>query len=184
MIIIDGLIASGKSSILKEIQSRGYKIELQRISKWKYLSSFYEKPVLYAPLLQDEIISSYEDIYQENKGNITFCESYAGASMNTFVKMSESRGQLTENHILELKKKYTNFKPSLYIWLNVDIDTCMKRIKIRSRPGEENIKREYLEDLKEKYEEFMKNCDFPVFRMENNKEGCQKEISDNILKLI
>ena len=174
IVIVDGIISSGKSTILKELKNKGFKIEQQRVEDWKHLTSFYENPLKYAYQLQLEVLSSYNDIYsmyKDNYGNdIIFCESYAFACLNSFQKLLLEKGNLTSNQILDLKKSIIAFKPSLYIWLNVDVDTCMKRIKIRSRPGEENIKREYLEDLKEKYEEFMKNCDFPVISVNNNRE--------------
>lgn len=184
MIIIDGLIASGKSSILKELESRGYKIELQRINKWKHLSLYYDDPIKYAPLLQEEIISSYEEIYQENKDIITFCESCAEASMNTFVLMSESKGELTKDQISNLQNKYTSFVPDLYVWLDTVVDVCMQRIKIRGREGEEKIKKEYLEDLKTRYEDFIQKCEFPVLRLKNNHPNDQKQIVDLIIKSV
>jgi deoxyadenosine/deoxycytidine kinase len=41
------------------------------------------------------------------------------------------------------------------LWLTTDVETCVDRIKIRGRPGEENISQEYLENLDEAHHKWL-----------------------------
>jgi deoxyadenosine/deoxycytidine kinase len=41
------------------------------------------------------------------------------------------------------------------LWLTTDVQTCIERIKIRGRPGEENISQEYLENLDKAHNEWL-----------------------------
>ena len=42
IVVVDGLIGSGKSTILKGLKDRGYKVENQRIGEWSLLKLFYK----------------------------------------------------------------------------------------------------------------------------------------------
>jgi deoxyadenosine/deoxycytidine kinase len=65
IVVVDGLIASGKSSVLRLLSSKyGYLVEQQRVSDWTLLKPFYENPKLYAEPLQYQILESYHKIWQ------------------------------------------------------------------------------------------------------------------------
>ena len=68
------------------------------------------------------------------------------------------------------------FKPYLYIWIDVEVEKCLERIKIRGRLGEENISVKYLDRLFHSYVRFMEGLK-NVYVLDNN-------INEKILELI
>lgn len=186
--IIDGIIGSGKSSIMDILKGAGYKVEQQRVKDWSLLKPFYEDPKKYAYDLQVQIMESYNNIYNiykdDYKPEFVFLESYALASYNSFGKMLEKDNILSQSEMHKLMKYINSFNPSLYIFLDVDVDVSMKRIAKRGRPGEENIKPEYQKHLKEAYMDFMRNLSCPIWKIDNNEDSMQSKVGENIIKYI
>jgi deoxyadenosine/deoxycytidine kinase len=189
-IIVDGIIGSGKSTILKELEKRGHTIEMQPVEKWTLLEPYYKNAEKYAMPLQIQIIKSYNDIIAKYKNDrskkIVFLESCSFASMATFGIMLKDFGVLTQKEITELKQTIEFFAMSLYIYIDVSPQTALKRIKMRDRKGESAITEEYLEALMEKYKLFLKKYDDSIvtFTIDNNKDNCVDIITEAIFKRI
>ena len=186
IVVVDGLIAGGKSSILRGLANKGYVIENQKVDEWTYLKPFYEDKKKYAYLLQIQVLESYKRIWEKYKDDkskkIVFFECFGASCLGSFSTMLYAEGFLTKEELESLEEYASFFFPSLYIWIDTEIETSMRRIKIRGRPGEENIQSKYLEELKEKYVEWMdKNkYRFPIRVIDNNIDGEQ----DKIVKII
>jgi deoxyadenosine/deoxycytidine kinase len=67
------------------------------------------------------------------------------------------------------------------LWLTTDVQTCVERIKIRGRPGEENISQEYLENLDEAHHEWL---DLHVNVERITSDISQEELSVRLQKYI
>ena len=186
LIVVDGLIGGGKSTILASLKKLGYKIEQQRISEWTHLVDFYQNPKEFAMSLQRQIIKSYNDIYLQYKDDYSkefvFVESFGLASLSSFCSMLHQDNLLTNSEMDELNYLVIKWKPSLYLWVETDVETSLRRIKGRGRKGEDGIPSDYLQRLKKCYQAFMASEEHGmVIRViDNNKD----EEQNNVVELI
>eukprot|EP01080_Neovahlkampfia_damariscottae_P000130 gene130-4376_t len=192
IVVIDGLIGSGKSSVLKLLNAKyGYVVEQQRVSDWTLLKPFYENPKKYAEDLQYQVLDSYHKIwskYQDNSNKkIVLLEAFSLSSFEVFAKMLEDDGVISE----EQSSKIENFAkenqkkklyPNIFFYLDCKPQECMERIKIRGRPGEENIKLQYMERLSLYYNNFIKKYDdeMNIIRLDNNVQNQVDYIASKI----
>lgn len=196
IVVVDGLIASGKSSILRELaQKYGFEVEQQRVSDWTLLTPFYSDPKKYAVDLQYQILESYKKIWEkhsndEEKEKIVFLEAFSLSSFEVFARMLHDDGLIEENdldgiekyaHNSESKKLY----PDLFLYLDCKPDLCMERIKIRGRPGEENIKKQYMERLDSYYNNFIEKHKnhYPILKLDNNTHDQASKVAQLIINL-
>jgi deoxyguanosine kinase len=192
IVVVDGLIASGKSSVLRLLSSKyGYLVEQQRVSDWTLLKPFYENPKLYAEPLQYQILESYHKIwqnYQEGSNkkigkknssltrvSLVLLEAFSLSSFEVFAKMLQDDGVINDEKIQEIEtfareNQKSRLYPNIFFYLDCDPKKCMERIKIRARPGEENIQLQYMERLSLYYENFIQNYKekMNIVRLDNN----------------
>ena len=194
IVVIDGLIGSGKSSVLRLLNAKyGYVVEQQRVSDWTLLKPFYENPKEYAEPLQYQILDTYHQTwskYQDNTnkkiGNepsnfllnfflIVLLEAFSLSSFEVFAKMLEHDGLISEEKSVEIESfarenQKKKLYPNIFFYLDCKPEECMKRIKIRGRPGEENIKIQYMKRLQLYYDNFLKKYEneMNIIRLDNN----------------
>lgn len=75
-------------------------------------------------------------------------------------------------------------KPNLIVYLRASPKTCMRRIKERKRPGEEEIDIKYLEKLHLRYEQMFKRLNYCPVLIINNDNKIEKNHVVNVLKKI
>ena len=122
LIVISGNIGSGKSTVLRELQSHGYKCVQEPIDKWQpWLNLFYEEPQKYSLEFQLQILKEFHKVLKSSMNeNVILMERGMADSINIF---SEN---LYNDHILD-KNQYEmildfyqllNIKdPDLYIYI-------------------------------------------------------------------
>ncbi len=75
-------------------------------------------------------------------------------------------------------------KPHLIVYLNTTPETCMKRIRERKRPGEEEIDIKYLEKLNLRYGQMFKRLNYcPTLTIENNNSIEENHVEDVLKKI-
>lgn len=168
-IVLEGNIGSGKSTILTQLSFPINK-QFEPVEKFTLLKSYYEDPFRYANALQIQVA----DVHLEVEGNLnepTIFERTIETSIDIFSSMAYENKMITEPELNSLKQKLERSTPvSAFIYIDVDLDTCMDRIKTRGRPGEENIKNSYLAILKTKMDilfEKYSNLGIPCLRINN-----------------
>lgn len=75
-------------------------------------------------------------------------------------------------------------KPNLIVYLKASPKTCMKRIKERKRPGEEEIDIRYLEKLHLRYEQMFKNFNYCPTLIIDNDNNIEENHAVDVLKRI
>lgn len=75
-------------------------------------------------------------------------------------------------------------KPHLIVYLKASPKTCLKRIKERKRPGEEEIDIKYLEKLNLRYEQMFKNFNYCPVVVIDNDNNIEEDHVTNVLKKI
>lgn len=221
LIAVDGIIASGKSTILNLLKNMGYIIEQQPVHEWTLLAPFYEDPKKYAVPLQEQIINSYKRIWRRhckhldtnvrlvkmpehvrhteddsmisrsarkvNNKDVVFLEACGLSSFNVFVKMLHDDKVLSDSDVEHLSKLAfdTYGVPDIFIYLDCEPEKSIKRIAIRGREGEKNIKLQYLQRLQMYYEDFMKrHKNMNIIRIDNNSDHQFKRIARQIDEMI
>lgn len=186
IVVVDGLISSGKSSILRELSNMGYLVEQQRVSDWTLLKPFYEEPVKYAVPLQYQILDSYKKIWDkhstDDSNKIVFLEAFSLSSFEVFARMlsdDEIIGQKELEEIEQFAQNSSQMYPNLFLYLDCTPELCMERIKGRGRPGEENIKRTYMDRLDKYYNAFISksSSQFPIVRVDNTLPNQAKTVA-------
>lgn len=153
---IDGLIGSGKSTILEYLhKNHGIPIDVEPVEKWvPYLKRMYEENTgtfefqtrvwldrcWIQPKKHVNIIIERSPLFQK----YVFVE--ASAVNNTLTE--SERGILDEMY----DKSMNMWNPRGYIYLRSDPDKCAERIKTRGRKCENGISIDYLQQLHELHE--------------------------------
>lgn len=168
-IVLEGNIGSGKSTILTELRIPLEK-QFEPVEKFTLLESYYKDPFRFANDLQIQVADVHLEI-EKNFTSPTLFERTIETSVHIFSSMAYEDNMITRNQFEDLKLKLNKSVPvAAFIYIDVDLDTCMERIKIRSRPGEENIKREYLQKLKSKMDllyDMYSTMGIPCLRLNN-----------------
>lgn len=162
LIVIEGLIGSGKTTLLNKYKLLSNDLDFyeQPLHEWTLLESFYSDPKKYVYPLQEQIINSYEKIFNESKKQTIVMESSALTAYEVYSKLANEMGNLTNTELKIIKNKVDQIhKPDILFYLDVDPEECLKRIKKRGRKGEEHITLEYLEGLKIKFDQFIEKID-------------------------
>lgn len=170
---VEGNIGAGKSTLLDVIKKYLPNIYIvpEPVYEWKHvgkcdlLSMFYGGPKrwcftfeVYSMLtllkkIKEAIASDAEIIFIER--NIL--------SNRAFHTVSEENGNLNAMESFILTEFYNFLKgefPILngVVYLETDIDTCMKRIQLRGREEESKITRKYLEKLEHRFKSINYKC--------------------------
>jgi len=172
-IVIEGLIGVGKTSLARLLESEwGARLVLEPAATNPFLESFYRDPDRYGLPVQiyyllerwrqQEVIAQ-QDLFQD-----LVVSDYLFAKDQLFAEKTLKKEELTTYERLAQALGVYVPKPDLVIFVDAPIDTIMKRINKRSMPGEELIKREYLEDLRERYTTLLDGwSDCPVWYLDN-----------------
>ena len=168
-IVLEGNIGSGKSTILTELRSPLEK-QFEPVEKFTLLESYYKDPFRFANDLQIQVAGVHLEV-EKKFSSPTIFERTIETSIYIFSAMAYEDQMINRNQFEELKSKLNESVPvSAFIYIDVDLDTCMDRISKRGRPGEENIKNAYLNKLKTKMDllfEMYSNMGIPCLRLNN-----------------
>lgn len=184
-IVIEGNIGSGKTSLSKKMaQALDSKLVLEEFSENPFLPKFYKDQKRYAfPLELSFLAERYHQLKEElNSYDLfkkTIVSDYYFSKSLLFAKIT-----LPEDEFNLYQKLFSIIysslpKPDLYIFLYTDIDRLLKNIQQRGRTYEQDIKPEYLEQIRNEYVNFLnKQTDFPVLLIDNSNIDFVKNESD------
>lgn len=150
---VDGNIGSGKSTVLRELSSRGCTVVEEDVASWQpYLTKFYSDPTRWSFTLQMEILQSL--ISTQFKGERVFVERDPFAC-NIFTLNAVKMGFMTNleyDLFCKCKDLMTSWTPTLRFVLTVPVTECLKRVQNRNRSGEKNgVTIDYLSELEVVY---------------------------------
>ena len=167
--VLEGNIGSGKSTILTELRIPLEK-QFEPVEKFTLLESYYEDPFRFANELQIQVADVHLEVEKFFTSPTVF-ERTIETSIHIFSSMAYDDNMITRNQFEDLKSKLNKSTPvAAFIYIDVDLDTCMERINKRGRPGEENIKKAYLQKLKTKMDllyDMYSSIGIPCLRLNN-----------------
>lgn len=171
LVSIEGLIGSGKSSLISKLSSNPkYIIVPEPLDIWQsisdkggdnILSKFYKDQKRWAFSFQTLVyMSRIDNIFEAMKkggsDKIYITERSIFADRNIFAQNAINEGTMDEieekmyNYMYETWTKMLSMiciVPTKIIWINTDPSVCFERIKKRNRCGEDGISIDYLEKL-------------------------------------
>lgn len=203
-IVIDGIIGAGKSTVahflskelalplFEELNDNDNDSLAQRM-----LDKFYADQARWSAIIQVMFLNDrFRDIKAiEAEGNTAIIDrSIYGDEI--FAKTINDRGNMTDDEFIIYRDLLHNMlmhikAPELLIYIDVSVDTAMKRIAKRNRSTEADlIPRDYMEDLRRNYEAWYESYDLsPKVRIDLNKsepiEGAlAPEVKEMILEAV
>lgn len=167
IISIMGNIGSGKTTIVNELHNLySFPTIEEPLDEWKrWLDLFYTNPKQFAFSFQMKILYDY-NIIKKKLEKIETCviERSPFESKHIFAKALYKNGDMSEiEH--ELLTNYFDeysWKPDVIIYLKLDPEKCLERIKLRNRACESGIQLAYLQSLHNNYEELVSQSEHKI----------------------
>ena len=155
IITIGGNIGCGKSTMISKLDY--LECYQEPIEKWgSWLDLFYTDPKKNAFGFQMKILLEFLYDFGSKKKVLTERSPYD--ALYIFTKVLKEGGYLSYMEY-NLFKDYTEkfgWKPDVYIYLRVSPEICLERITKRSRGCECGVTLEYLQQLHDAHEEYVK----------------------------
>lgn len=194
-IVIEGNIGAGKTSLAKMLSKdlKG-RLILERFAENPFLPKFYKEPPRWAfPLELSFLADRYKQLKEELLQPSLF-DQYIIADYYFMKSLIFSKETLAEDEFNLYKQLFEIIyhsipKPNLFVYLHAPIDKILKQIKLRGRSYEQEISKEYLENIHKNYLEFIetqKNIPVLVINTENfdfvNSSKDYMKIKESILE--
>jgi len=187
---LEGLIGSGKSEVIRGLQAKGYKAELESTEAWTLLPQFYTEQKKYAFAFESQVIASYaHSKYHE----CNIMERSPDSAIDVFSEILCNTKSLTESQRSKLYAAYTTMpvaRADSIIYLDVPVDVCLERIHQRAladpkRLTETLITKEYMDSIREQYSTFFSGRSVERLKL-SGQETIDEVVSqvDSILKKV
>ncbi|WP_308150062.1 deoxynucleoside kinase [Spiroplasma sp. AdecLV25b] len=165
-IVLSGVVGVGKSTVSNQLSKQlKYKIMDEPVANNPYLDDFYQNPLQYAFKMQIFMLMARSKQLKDSQKleNVIFDRSILEDPI--FVEVLKVQDNMSDRDYQVYLDFYNNViisslyfdpqvKPDLIIYLRVDVDKAIERIKLRGRESEKNVPREYWKLLNDKYEQW------------------------------
>lgn len=198
VISLDGNIGAGKTTLLKILKDiPGVYVIEEPVGIWEQfnmngkniLQHFYEDQNRWAYTFQNAAILTriihINKSIKENPGyKLYITERSVLTDKFVFAKMLHKDKIIDDMEMQLYNMWFDNFGTmdvAGILWLTTDVPTCVERIRLRGRLGEENISQEYLENLDKAHHDWL---DLHVNVERITSEISQKELTTRLQKYI
>lgn len=186
---VAGIIGAGKSTLARTLgEHLGMDVYYEPVEDNEYLADFYRDTPRYSFAMQVYLLNrrfrQHQEIIWRGRPAIqdrTIYEDSVFAKMLRDTGLMEPRDYET---YVELFQNMSNFmcKPNVIIYLDVDPETSLARIKKRERDVESGITLDYLRALYKEYENFVRDISrvIPLIRVSWNEYRDAEEMAQVI----
>ena len=157
IVCIDGNIAAGKTTVLQEIEKKGYPIFYEPFQENPWLPLYYEEPKKYGLNTQLWFLSERFRQFKNadfSSNKIVFVERSQYTDRFVFVPLLYQCGYLDDRELNTYKHHFEIYKnpmPDVTIILDTPPTECKERMTVRGRGMEEGVPLDYLQKLGEVY---------------------------------
>jgi deoxyadenosine/deoxycytidine kinase len=178
IISLEGNIGAGKTTLFeqlrKEIESEEVIFLREPVDLWEkirdpvsgenILEKFYQDTAKYSLAFQILAYSTRltllkEAIRAHPAARVVICERSLDADRNIFAKMLHSDGKMEDIEFQIYQSFYRGYSEDYQltgvIYIDASPETCLSRIHLRNRPGEEGIPLEYLKKSQDFHETWL-----------------------------
>jgi len=177
LIVVEGIIACGKSTFSKKIASRlNLRLLEEPVGNGEgienpYLEKFYKDPKKWAFPMQIFLLHQRYSMQQLASYEATGVGGFSGAVIDrslpgdrVFAKMLRDAGHIEQLDWETYEICYnimcrSLLPPTLLIYLDVQPETAFNRMKKRNRNAESSVPLEYLKDLRTGYVELLREAE-------------------------
>ncbi|GKU27402.1 deoxyadenosine kinase [Clostridium folliculivorans] len=171
MIVVDGVVGVGKSTLMGLIAKRGYVSFEEPVVDNPILEKFYYDRERYSFPLQVFFLNKrFKHIKEASSiANSVMDRSIYGDVI--FAKMLCDKGEMSLEEFDLYKELLENMlehvqPPKLMVYLEVSVDEAMSRIKKRGRDYEQVVERAYWEKLNDEYRKYFYSYDVsPILKI-------------------
>jgi deoxyguanosine kinase len=152
IIAIEGGIGVGKTTTARLLAERiNADLVLEQTDRHPFLSDFYQDPSRFA--IETElgfVLLHYHQLHQLSADNVVVADfSPAKDVVFAQINLRGSALELFEYVYEHLSRKVP--QPALAIYLDLDVNVALERIRLRDRSYERGLTSEYLEELNSSY---------------------------------
>lgn len=168
-ISVDGNIASGKSTIARDLED-AYAVHLEPVKSWApLLDRFYRNPASAAMPLQIRVLVDFCKV--PNDDAIRVVERSPLACQHVFGMLAHQKGWLTDAQWGAFKDAAAllGWQPDAIVFIDTPVATCLQRMQTRAAEYSEPPTVSYLEDVRSKYETLLKFATIPVARIDGDR---------------
>lgn len=174
MIVIDGVVGIGKSTLMKILAERGYKPFEEPVVNNPILEKFYHDRERYSFPLQVFFLNRrFKSIKDASKINNAIMDRSIYGDI-IFARMLKDAKEMTSEEFDLYIELFENMiehcqPPKLMVYLEATVDEAMRRIEKRGRDYEKIVEREYWERLNKYYKEYFDQYSIsPVLKINVN----------------
>ena len=164
MIVIEGVVGVGKSSLMNVIAQQGYEPFEEPVVDNPVLDKFYYDRERYSFPLQVfflnkrfEHIKKAKDVTRAVMDRSIYGDAIFARMLNLSDEMLDEEFQIY-TELLQNMLEHVHV-PKLMIYLEISVDEAMRRIAKRGRDYEQVVEREYWEKLNTEYRKYFDNYD-------------------------
>lgn len=157
IVCIDGNIGAGKTTVLQEIEKKGYPVYYEPFQENPWLPLYYEEPKKYGLNTQLWFLSERFRQFKNadfSSNKIVFVERSQYTDRFVFVPLLYQCGYLDDRELNTYKHHFEIYKnpmPDVTIILDTPPTECKERMTVRGRGMEEGVPLDYLQKLGEVY---------------------------------
>lgn len=168
VIYIEGIIGAGKTTLAKKIsEALNLRAIFEPVDSNPYLARFYDDPKRWAFPMQIELLHRRFNMQQLAVREAMLGAEYKGAVLDrgmpgdrVFCKLHMLAGNMSDLEWMTYQTAYEVMScslvaPSLLLFLDVEPEVALERVKERARDAEVSIDIKYLSDLRKGYLDLM-----------------------------
>ncbi|GAB1403951.1 hypothetical protein MASR1M74_11290 [Lentimicrobium sp.] len=161
-IAIEGTIGAGKTSLATRLASRHQtRLILEQFEDNDFLPKFYRNPEKYAFPLELSFLASR---FQQLKSEMSMSDLFKPVTISDYFinkSLIFARKTLADDEYALYSRLFSIInlslpKPDLLVYLYLTIDRLKSNIKLRGRPYEQDIEKQYLEKIQQGYFEYIR----------------------------
>jgi deoxyadenosine/deoxycytidine kinase len=174
MIVIDGNIGVGKSTVLDGLTHHGYLVQKESIEKWP-LDEFYADPKTWAMPMQLAVFWS-----MRRGGEFPHMVRERCPDSAYWVFWRASEHPVDEDFAVTDFYDRHRWTPDVHIYLKASPEWCFRNVQKRTQAGDSGVTLEYIKELHDRYEKFF----YGRKHVEINAEQPPEDILSDIIRCL